>query len=99
MFILEQFQIIFYVILMLYIIVIFNEMNHNQKILNEQVYFIFKDLVIILLNLYHNSLILEFYMYLMMYMYSFKYVLQLKFLNIIINLHMKINIIHPYEIT
>lgn len=85
MFILEQFQIIFYVILMLYIIVIFNEMNHNQKILNEQVYFIFIDLVIILLNLYHNSLILEFYMYLMMYMYSFKYVLQLKFLNIIIN--------------
>lgn len=70
---------------MLYIIVIFNEMNHNQKILNEQVYFIFIDLVIILLNLYHNSLILEFYMYLMMYMYSFKYVLQLKFLNIIIN--------------
>lgn len=85
MFILEQFQIIFYVILMLYIIVIFNEMNHNQKILNEQVYFIFIDLVIILLNLYHNSLILEFCMYLMMYMYSFKYVLQLKFLNIIIN--------------
>lgn len=63
MFIQELFQIKFYAILKLYIIMIFSEMNHNQKILNVQVYFKFKDLVIILLILYHNSLKLESCMY------------------------------------
>lgn len=43
MFIQELFQIKFYAILKLYIIMIFSEMNHNQKILNVQVYFKFKD--------------------------------------------------------